>query len=63
MQEIRNNSDHVIYVLLNEDQMIGWIHGIYSLRVESDPFVEIGGLVVDNIFRDRVQEDYWLTKS
>jgi GNAT superfamily N-acetyltransferase len=31
--------------------MIGWIHGIYSLRVESDPFVEIGGLVVDKDFR------------
>ncbi len=51
LQDIRNNSDHVIYVLLNDDQVIGWIHGIYSLRIESDPFVEIGGLVVDNNFR------------
>jgi len=52
LQDIRNKSDHVIYVLLNDDQIIvGWIHGIYSLRVESDPFVEIGGLVVDKDFR------------
>ena len=51
LQDIVNNSDHVIYVLLNDDQIIGWIHGIYSLRVESDPFVEIGGLVVDKDFR------------
>ena len=51
LQDIRKNSDHVIYVLLKDDQMIGWIHGIYSLRVESDPFVEIGGLIVDKDHR------------
>jgi GNAT superfamily N-acetyltransferase len=51
LQGIRNNSDHVVYVLLNGDQMIGWIHGIYSMRIESDPFVEIGGLVIDKEFR------------
>jgi GNAT superfamily N-acetyltransferase len=51
LQDIIRNSDHVIYVMLNDDQIIGWIHGIYSLRIESDPFVEIGGLVVDKDFR------------
>ena len=51
LHKIKNNSDHVIYVMLKDDQMIGWIHGIYSLRVESAPFVEIGGLVVDKDFR------------
>jgi GNAT superfamily N-acetyltransferase len=45
------NGDHVIFVLLNEGQVIGWVHGIYSLRVESDPFVEIGGLIIDKDFR------------
>src|SRR6185369_4469418 len=43
--------EHAIFVLSQENQMTGWIHGIYSLRVESDPFVEIGGLVVDKDFR------------
>jgi GNAT superfamily N-acetyltransferase len=51
LMDIRNNSDHVIYVLLHDEQIIGWIHGIYSLRIESDPFVEIGGLVVDKDHR------------
>ena len=51
LQDIRNNGDHIIYTLLNDTQVIGWIHGIYSLRIESDPFVEIGGLVVDEDFR------------
>ncbi len=49
--EILHNKDHAIFILSHENQMIGWIHGIYSLRVESDPFVEIGGLVVDRDFR------------
>jgi len=51
LQDIKNNGDHIIYTLLNDTQVIGWIHGIYSLRIESDPFVEIGGLVVDKDFR------------
>ncbi|HLA60156.1 MAG TPA: GNAT family N-acetyltransferase [Puia sp.] len=51
LHDIRNNTDHVIYVLLHNDQMIGWAHGVYSLRIETDPFVEIGGLVVDKDFR------------
>ena len=51
LQDISKNSDHAVYVLLSDDQIIGWIHGIYSLRVESDPFVEIGGLIVDKDYR------------
>jgi ribosomal protein S18 acetylase RimI-like enzyme len=51
LHDITNNHDHVLYVLSKGDQVRGWIHGIYSLRIESDPFVEIGGLVVDKDFR------------
>lgn len=51
LQDIGNNNDHVVYVLLKVDHIIGWVHGIYSLRIEADPFVEIGGLVVDKDFR------------
>jgi GNAT superfamily N-acetyltransferase len=51
LQDLRNSSDHVVYVLLNASHIIGWIHGIYSMRIETDPFVEIGGLVIDKDFR------------
>src|SRR5579872_173967 len=51
LDQILHHNDHVVFVLFHENQMAGWIHGIYSLRVESDPFVEIGGLVVDKDFR------------
>lgn len=51
LSEILNNSDNYIYVCMDNENIIGWIHGFYSLRVESDSFVEIGGLVVDENYR------------
>ncbi len=48
---ILTNTDHCVYVIMDNEQIIGWIHGFYTLRVESDPFVELGGMVVDEIYR------------
>ena len=47
LTEILNNTDNCVFVAVNDAKVIGWIHGFYSLRVESESFVEIGGLVVD----------------
>jgi len=49
--EILNNTDNCIYICIDNENVIGWVHGFYSLRVESDSFVEIGGLVVDENYR------------
>lgn len=51
LTEILKNADHCVYVVTDNENIMGWIHGCYSLRVESDPFVEIGGLVVDENYR------------
>jgi GNAT superfamily N-acetyltransferase len=53
LQGILDNQDHIVFVLLCENRIAGWIHGIYSLRIESGPFIEIGGLIVDKDFRRR----------
>ncbi len=53
LSEILNNTDHCIYVIIENENIIGWIHGFYSFRVESDPFVEIGGMVVHENFRGK----------
>ena len=45
------DSNHVVFVALKETQIAGWVHGFYTMRVETDPFVEIGGLVVDENHR------------
>ena len=51
LAEILNNMDNCVYVIIHNENIIGWIHGFYSLRVESDSFVEIGGMVVHENFR------------
>ena len=48
---ILGNNDNYLLVAENGNNVIGWIHGYYSLRIESEPFVEIGGMVVKKDFR------------
>ena len=51
LSEVLNHVDNCVYVCVDNGNITGWIHGFYSLRVESDSFVEIGGLVVDENYR------------
>jgi predicted N-acetyltransferase YhbS len=51
LSEILTSKNDCVFVAYDEDMAVGWIHGFYSLRVESDSFVEIGGLVVDKNYR------------
>ena len=51
LQTILEHPDNCVYVALKSGKVVGWIHGFYALRVESDFFVEIGGLVVHEEFR------------
>lgn len=44
--EILENKNNCVFVAVSNKTIVGWIHGFYTLRVESDPFIEIGGLVV-----------------
>ena len=43
--------EHGAFVAIVEEQVAGWIHGFHTFRLESGPFVEIGGLVVDEHHR------------
>ena len=49
--QLLNNDHHCVYVMLNNDTVVGWIHGFYSITVEYDPCIEIGGLVIDESHR------------
>lgn len=53
LAEILNHTDNCVFVAVNDAKVIGWIHGFYSLRVEAENFVEIGGLVVDKNYRKK----------
>lgn len=53
IMEITGHPDHCAFVAHEQETIIGWIHGFHTLRLESDPFVEIGGLVVDENHRGK----------
>ena len=40
-----------VFVATQGNTIAGWIHGMIASRLESDAFVEIGGLVVGETFR------------
>ena len=52
IKHINKSNDNCAFVALVDDKVVGWIHGFYTLRIESDPFVEIGGLIVDSAYRN-----------
>jgi len=51
LERMLTHADHSVFVATEREKVVGWIHGFYALRVESDVFVEIGGLVVHEHFR------------
>ncbi|MGB0177179.1 MAG: GNAT family N-acetyltransferase [Owenweeksia sp.] len=53
LEHLLKDRNHCVFVAVKGDKVLGWIHGFYTLRVESDAFVEIGGLVVDNHHRQK----------
>jgi N-acetylglutamate synthase-like GNAT family acetyltransferase len=52
LQSLLNSDEHSILVACNPDRsVVGWIHVFITMRVESDPFAEIGGFVVGDMYR------------
>jgi GNAT superfamily N-acetyltransferase len=45
------STDNCVFVAERQGEVIGWIHGFCAIRLESAPFTEIGGLVVDERYR------------
>ena len=52
LTNILPNKDNCVFVAETDNNVIGWIHAFFSYRVESSPFVEIAGFVVDKKFRN-----------
>lgn len=54
LAKMETMDDHAVFVAENHDgQVAGWIHVFVALRLESEPFAEIGGLVVAEGHRRR----------
>jgi GNAT superfamily N-acetyltransferase len=48
LEKIQNSHSDIILVAVEKGMVIGWVHVFSALRLESDPFAEIGGLVVSS---------------
>ena len=51
IKEVIINNDHVAFVAIANDEVAGWIHAFRGFLLESNPFIEIGGLIVDEKYR------------
>jgi len=53
LDKIQKSKSDLILVAVEKGTVIGWIHVFSTLRLESDPFAEIGGLVVSSRHRGK----------
>ncbi|GEO03863.1 GNAT family acetyltransferase [Adhaeribacter aerolatus] len=53
ISEILDSANHLALVAETGNQVVGWVHAFYAVRLESGRFVEIGGLVVDEKYRGK----------
>ncbi len=51
LTKILGQEDHVVIVAEIEGKLIGWIHAHGRYLIESPPYVEIGGLIVNSTYR------------
>lgn len=53
LQEIITLKDHAIFIAKIDEKIVGWLHSLVCIRVESPLFVEVTGLVVDENARGK----------
>ena len=51
LQTIHQNPNEIIRVAIHGQKVVGWIYVFLAVRLESTPFCEIGGLVIDQQYR------------
>ncbi|WP_410211343.1 GNAT family N-acetyltransferase [Aquirhabdus sp.] len=53
LETILSQFDQQVLIAEIYGRVVGWVHTFTAYRVESSPFAEIGGLVVDQSFRGK----------
>ena len=51
ISEMLSMQHHVAFVAMDDNIVNGWIYAFRSFNIETIPFVEIGGLIVDENYR------------
>lgn len=50
---VRKQKDHIAFAAVENNIVIGWVHAFKTITIESLPFVELAGLVVDETYRGK----------
>jgi GNAT superfamily N-acetyltransferase len=50
---ILKNNNGTVFIAVCEKEVIGWIHVFKTIRLESGPFCEIGGLIVQEQYQKK----------
>lgn len=53
IREVEKAKDQIVLAAMYDKEVIGWIHGFRCTFLESKPFLEIGGLIVDENYRSK----------
>lgn len=53
LRTILESKEHVVFAACAAEEVVGWLHVFLAIRVESDPFAELGGFVVAKKHRRR----------
>jgi GNAT superfamily N-acetyltransferase len=53
LQAMLGQADHAVLVARQYGRVVGWLHVFLARRLESGPFAELGGMVVDREHRRR----------
>ena len=51
LASLARDPEHVVQVAVRDGQVVGWVHAFVCRLLESDPYAEIGGVVVDESCR------------
>jgi N-acetylglutamate synthase-like GNAT family acetyltransferase len=50
---VLNHDDHQVYIVEADDLIVGYIHLVSTMRISSDPFVEIAALIVHKSYQNK----------
>lgn len=53
IKEVTSAKNNCAFVAIADQKIIGWIHGFKTVVLESRPYIEIGGLIVDEAHRGK----------
>jgi GNAT superfamily N-acetyltransferase len=53
IDKIFQSNMHSVVVATVDNEIVGWLHVLYALRIETRPYCEITGLVVDEKYRGK----------